>query len=124
MIVAITLRKIYENTKGEPIISESELSFKRTTIYLPTDIFLTQPTFEINQRLRYLPTLLQIVKDQGQYIRFYKSHFFRLKGQVTTKPCQIIIEGKHWAYINDIQKLTGLNNSQIATLCFWSIKNC
>lgn len=94
-------------------------SSKRTTIYLPTDISLTQPTFEINQTLSYLPTLLQIVKDQGQYIKFYKSHFFRLKGQVTTKPCQIIIEEKHWTYINDIQKLTGINNSQIVTLCFW-----
>ncbi|MEC1770232.1 endonuclease [Schinkia azotoformans] len=94
-------------------------SSKRTTIYLPTDISLTQPTFEINQKLNLSSKLLQFVENQEQYISLYKNYLLRFKNQETTKPYQIIIEEKHWAYINDIQKLTGLNNSQIVTLCFW-----
>lgn len=103
--------------------NKAHASTKRTSIYLPINISLTKPTFEINHKLDILPTLLQIAKNHEQYIDLYKNHFLHFKNQEHIKPYQIIIEEKHWLYINDIRVLTGLNNSQIVILCFLLMNN-
>lgn len=102
----------FSNDENEKLIKileqyKAHASSKRTTIYLPTNIPLTKPTYEINHKLDILPTLLQIAKNHEQYIDLYKNYFFHFKNQEHIKPYQIIIEEKHWLYINNIRELTG-----------------
>lgn len=91
---------------------------KRTTIYLPGKITLLKPTYEINHKLKSLPNLLKIVKDHENYLYHFQKYFIHIKNIKNTKPYQIIIDQKYWHYINSIKLLTGLNNSQIVSICF------
>ncbi|MFD1852089.1 endonuclease [Oceanobacillus bengalensis] len=90
---------------------------KRTTIYLPKEINLSKPTREINNILDSLPLLHAIACDRDSYIYYYKKYFLQLKDVADTKSYQIKIDEKHWHIIQSIKSVTGLNNSQIATIC-------
>lgn len=92
---------------------------KRTTIYLPKDIKLTKPTFEINSQLQLLSKLYKIVYNREDYIYHYKIKISLVRNHLNTKQYQVVIESGYWSIINDIKKITGLNNSQVVTLCFY-----
>jgi LAGLIDADG DNA endonuclease family len=91
---------------------------KRTTIYLPTDIHVKNPTNEINLKLNLLPHLYKIIASRESYLDFYKKRIFLLKTTQPKKSYQIIIEQNHWFYLNMIKKLAGLKYSDIVGLCF------
>ena len=99
-------------------LAPSKTSPKRTTIYLPKEFILFKPTNEINGQLNFLPQLHKVSTDHESYLYHYKKYFLPLRELENTKPYQIAIEQKHWNFLNDIKRLTGLNNSQIVTLCF------
>ena len=103
----------------KPTQSTNKTIHKRTTIYLPDDIALVKPTSEMNIYLDLLPKLQQIVSDHESYVYYYQRYFIYLKEKQATKPYQINIVQKHWHLINKIKTLTGLTNSQIATICIW-----
>ena len=91
---------------------------KRTTIYLPKEFNLIKPTNEMNNQLSFLPKLHKVSTNHESYLYHYKKYFLPIRELKNTKSYQITIEQKHWYFFNDIKRLTGLNNSQIATLCF------
>ncbi|MFD2679319.1 endonuclease [Bacillus seohaeanensis] len=91
---------------------------KRTTIYLPTNIHIKKPTNEINLKLNLLPHLYKIIASRESYLDFYKKRILPLRTIQPRKSYQIIVEQKHWFYLNIIKKLTGLNYSEIVNLCF------
>jgi len=92
---------------------------KRTTIYLPEDIKLNKPTSEINSQLQLLSKLYEVFYNREDYIYYYKTTISLIRNHLNTKQYQVVIESKYWSIINDIKKITGLNNSQVVTLCFY-----
>ncbi|WP_338449514.1 endonuclease [Niallia oryzisoli] len=91
---------------------------KRTTIYLPNNFTISKPTFTINDNLEYLPKLYEIVNDRNHYIDYYKNYFIKVLDLKDMKPYQVNVDLKHWQIIDNIKKFTGMNNSQITSLCF------
>ena len=91
---------------------------KRTSIYLPEEISILKPTSDINNQLNYLPYLYEKFRSRDTYLYFYKNYLIQLKEIKNTKSYQISIHPKHWDMLIKINKLTGLNISQIVSLCF------
>ncbi len=93
-------------------------SSRNTTLHLPQAYDIVSPTKEINSKLHNLPQLYKNAINRETYLNSYEKHILSLKNIATTKPYGIIIKQKYWEYIRDINAVTGLNNSQIVTLCF------
>jgi hypothetical protein len=100
------------------VMKSKLISSKRTTLYLPQEISLLKPTQEINEMLNYLPELYEIVKDRKSYLYHYRKYVYPIRKMENTKSFQIIIEEKYRPLLLKIRNFTGLNNSQIAALCF------
>ena len=108
------------------IQTKSEINKKfpnRTSIYLPTEITLKKPTYEINEHLSILSQLYLQLKNQEDYLNYYKKYFLHIAAIKSTKSYQISIEPRYRYELQKIHQLTGLNNSQIVTLCFMLSKN-
>lgn len=86
---------------------------------MPGDIKLNKPTSEINNQLQLLTNLHEIVYNRENYLYHYKTTFSLVRNHLNTKQYQVVIESRYWSIINDIKKITGLNNSQVVTLCFY-----
>lgn len=87
----------------------------RTTIYLPDDIKISRPTSEINRHYKKLTALLASSKN---YIEFFHQSNLLLNQPIPTKPYQIKIENDFKESLMLLKKQTGLNLSQLTTLCF------
>lgn len=87
----------------------------RTTIYLPSNIQITKPTLDINEQYRKLTLLLSL---SANHVHFFRQTKTLLDSQVTTKPYQIQIENGYKESLIFLRNHTGLNISQLTTLCF------
>ena len=85
---------------------------KRTTIYLPTDIPLEKPTYDINHVLYDLASLNELRIEE---IISKKSTFERNN---LKRAYQIMIASEHHGKINTLRMKTGLPVSQIIEVCF------
>ncbi|WP_082195183.1 hypothetical protein [Bacillus andreraoultii] len=90
----------------------------RTTIYLPETIKLTKPTYQINKQLENLSDILDIVKVRESYLNFYKNKLLVLNEITIRKSYQVIIDKSHREKMVECKNYTGLNNSDIVTICF------
>ena len=112
---------LHSSMSRKMIQSESGVNKKlpnRTSIYLPTEITLKKPTNEINEHLSSLSQLYLQLNNQEDYLNYYKNYFLRIAAIKSTKSYQISIEPRYRYELQKIHQLTGLNNSQIVTLCF------
>jgi hypothetical protein len=98
--------------------TQTLITRKRTTIYLPNNILLTKPTVEINQQLEKLKLLEGIVMDRTRYIKFYKDVIADIRLTKETKGYQVVINAKYNNPIQMVRNRTGLTVSQVITICF------
>ena len=88
---------------------------KRSTIYLPEDLILKKPTFEINDQYEKLAILQELLQDHTNFFKMTNS----VKSTTThTKPYQIEIMERYKAQLIKLKLETSLNISQITTHCF------
>ncbi|MFZ0446163.1 MAG: endonuclease [Bacillus sp. (in: firmicutes)] len=112
---------IHPSMSRKTIQTNSEVNKKfpnRTSIYLPAKITLKKPTYEINEHLCSLSQLYLQLNNQEDYLNYYKKYFLHIAAIKSTKSYQISIEPRYRYELQKIHQLTGLNNSQIVTLCF------
>ncbi|ANU26744.1 hypothetical protein [Planococcus versutus] len=102
------------NRKRKPSHTIKKIA-NRTTIYLPSDITIHKPTFEINEQYKRLPLLLSL---SDNHVHFFPQTNTLLDSQVATKPYQIQIENGFKESLILLRNQTGLNISQLTTLCF------
>ncbi len=93
-------------------------SSRTTSLYLPIAYNIVSPTKEINNKMLKLPELYNHASNREMYLNFYGEYILPLKKNNSTRPYRIIVKEKHWEYIRDINAITGLNGSQIVSLCF------
>lgn len=95
------------------------ISAKRTTIYLPKSLNIRHPSKEIQQQLFFLPHLQKLVTDNHTYRSLYieMKSYFSIKQE--TKGYQFKFHPKDQYHLKLIHAETGLNNSQIISLCFY-----
>ncbi|KPL59444.1 hypothetical protein [Rossellomorea vietnamensis] len=91
---------------------------KRTTIYLPAHLKLTSPTREINERLSVLPDIFSAIKDGDFYTNELLTFIESTKTYVTKKPYQIVVSEENLQNLFILNKMTGLNASIFAHICF------
>lgn len=122
MVYFIRLVKpyIHESMKRKiaaPSISRESFR-KRTTIYLPNTIPISQPTKNIHTILEQLPILYKKVANEQSYKKLFADMFPMLKiNKTLIKAYQIELTEKHIEQINACRQLTGLTMSQIVHLC-------
>ncbi|EGA88997.1 LAGLIDADG family DNA endonuclease [Planococcus donghaensis MPA1U2] len=87
----------------------------RTTIYLPSDIQINKPTLEINEQYKKLTLLLSL---SDNHIHFFQQTKTLLNSKAITKPYQIQIENRFKENLMRLRNQSGLNISQLTTLCF------
>lgn len=90
----------------------------RTTVYLPDDIVLAQPTKEINNQYRKLPLIIEAAKNQDEFFRQNVA-----SQQIPTKSYQIVIHPNYKESLQKLKQQTGLTISQLTTYCFRLEKN-
>jgi LAGLIDADG DNA endonuclease family len=91
---------------------------KRTTIYLPDNLKLTSPTREINEKLSVLPDIFSIIKGGDFYTNGLLTFIESTKTSVTKRPYQIVVSEENLQNLSILNKMTGLNASILAQLCF------
>jgi hypothetical protein len=91
---------------------------KRTTIYLPDHINLISPTREINEKLSAPPDIFTIIKGDDFYTNELLTFIESTKTSVTKKPYQITVSEDKLQSLSILNKMTGLNASILAHLCF------
>ncbi|WP_282138608.1 endonuclease [Rossellomorea aquimaris] len=91
---------------------------KRTTIYLPDHINLISPTREINEKLSVLPDIFTAIKGSDFYTNELLTFIKSTKTSVTKKPYQIVVSEENLQNLSILNKMTGLNASILAHLCF------
>ena len=91
---------------------------KRTTIYLPENIKLQNPTSEINEKLHHLKALFTNGPDSicNEFI-FDTFKLFNSKEQ-PVKSYQIVIQENHRYTLASIRQQTGLTVSKLVEYCF------
>lgn len=94
-----------------------DLSSRRTTIYLPQSINISRPTFEINNALDNLSTLISQFKTGIFYISYLET-IYNLLSKNTTKGYQIILTKSHLADLEFLKQNTGLSYSHLTQICF------
>ncbi|MEL3970964.1 endonuclease [Rossellomorea oryzaecorticis] len=99
-------------------IYSQEIISKRTSIYLPTHLTLQSPTSEINNRLLFLEQLIITYKAGKFYTKELVGYIEKIRNGIETKPYQVVINQKNLHQLNNLSKLTGLNNSVLTLLCF------
>lgn len=87
----------------------------RTTVYLPQDIKICKPTADINEQYKKLTLLLSRSEN---HIKFFHQNASLLNQQATTKSYQIKIENDFKEKLSQLKYQTGLNISQLTSLCF------
>lgn len=91
---------------------------KRTTVYLPNTLHITQPTKNVYAILEKLPTLYNQLLDEHMYKKLFIEKFPALKMDKTTiRSYQIELTEEHIQKINACRQITGLTMSQIVHLC-------
>jgi hypothetical protein len=91
---------------------------KRTTLYLPAHINLISPTREINEMLSVLPNIFTAIKVDDFYTNELITFIESTKTSVTKKPYQIFVSEENLQNLFILNKMTGLNASILAHLCF------
>jgi LAGLIDADG DNA endonuclease family len=105
---AITSCEIY-NPNSNP---------KRTSIYLPDHIILSSPTREVNNKLSFLPDIIESYKQGGFYTHELFNFIETTKAPVNNKSYQIVISQENFKNLSLLTKNTGLNSSVLTQLCF------
>ncbi|MHA7138070.1 endonuclease [Rossellomorea arthrocnemi] len=93
-------------------------NLKRTTIYLPSHIKIVSPTREINEKLSVLPDIFTAIKDGDFYTNELLTFIESTKTSVTKKSYQIVVSEENLQNLSILNKMTGLNASFLAHLCF------
>lgn len=104
-------RKKRPNCRVKPIAA-------RTTVYLPDEIILAEPTKEINSQYRKLPLIIEAAKNQNEFFRQNVA-----SQQIPTKSYQIVIHPNYRKSLQELKQQTGLTVSQLTTCCFRMEKN-
>ncbi|WJV30959.1 endonuclease [Rossellomorea sp. AcN35-11] len=96
---------------------------KRTSIYLPANIRLFSPTREINEKLSVLQDIFEAFKSGGFYTpELLKFVEFTNPADIK-KSYQIVISEDNLNNLYLLNKMTGLNASSLAQLCFMDIQS-
>jgi LAGLIDADG DNA endonuclease family len=104
-------------------ISFSELTSRRTTIYLPKHLSLQSPTSEINKYLLFLDQFLDAYKNDRFYSEEVLNFIEEARNEKETMSYQIMISHDNIHRLNILSGLSGLNNSLLTLLCFQYIKS-
>lgn len=91
---------------------------KRTSLYLTSEIKLSSPTREINEKLSVLPDIFSAIKSGVFYSNELLTFIESTKTSITKKSYQITISDINLQNLSILNKLTGLNASILAQLCF------
>lgn len=87
----------------------------RTTVYLPSNIFLSKPTSEINEQYKKLPLLVALTKD----LKIILNRDVLAQVQtIELKPYQIKINRESKSILEQLKYQTGMNISQLTAYCF------
>ncbi|QWC22388.1 endonuclease [Bacillus haikouensis] len=101
----------------------SELSSRRTSIYLPEYLSLKSATVEINKQLLLLDQILESYRNELFYSEEVLSIIELARKEKKTKAYQIMISQGNIHRLKMLNGLTGLNNNLLALLCFQYIKS-
>ncbi|MBB5324272.1 hypothetical protein HNQ34_001365 [Anoxybacillus tepidamans] len=111
---------VHESMKRKITIPSNlkESAKKRTTIYLPNILHITQPTKDIHTILEQLPALHNKLSNEHTYKKLFAEKFPMLKiNKATAKSYQIELTKEHFQQINACRQITGLTMSQVVYLC-------
>ncbi|MCQ6264397.1 endonuclease [Fictibacillus sp. WQ 8-8] len=96
-----------------------KLTRKRTTIYLPSSIFIEKPTRDILNSMKELPHLMMKTIEEIQWLY---QNTAQLRTDISNRPYQITIPAERLQQLQYLQQKTGLRKNIIVELCF-QIKN-
>ncbi|QHE63196.1 endonuclease [Rossellomorea vietnamensis] len=114
---------MYRKTITSCDIYNQCLNPNRTTIYLPAHIKLTSPTREINEKLSMLPDIFTAIKCNNFYTNELLTFIESTKTHVSKKPYQIVVSEENLQNLSKLNKMTGLNASIVAQLCFMEVQS-
>ncbi|MEC5187905.1 hypothetical protein GGQ77_001669 [Geobacillus thermodenitrificans] len=101
-----------------PSLPEQVPKKKRTTIYLPSSIHISQPTQEIHHMLKQLPIIYNKLQDTAVYRTWFIENLSALKiNKATAKPYQITLTEEHLRSIHACKQRAGLTVSEVVYLC-------
>ncbi|GKW46574.1 endonuclease [Planococcus sp. NCCP-2050] len=98
-----------QSLNGSKVIAE------RSTIYLPTEFIVKNPTVEINNHYKKLPFLMALSENHTE---FFKENISAQNKTIATRPYQIKIKEDYKDLLVRLKCKTGLTISQITAYCF------
>ncbi|UJF27087.1 endonuclease [Planococcus sp. 107-1] len=102
------------NRKRQSLNGSKKIA-ERSTIYLPTDFVVKNPTVEINNQYKKLPLLMALTENHTE---FFKENISVQNETIITKPYQIKIKEDYKDLLVKLKCKTGLTISQITAHCF------
>lgn len=109
---------MYRKTIKYQFFRSFDCTSKRSSIYLPADVNITQPTYEINKKLKHLEYIWNKYKENQFFNDVYLPNLNNIRTDTKTKGYQIVIKSDYMSLLWLLKANTGLTYSQLAMLCF------